>query len=149
MIDVENLVFDTVFNGITAVYPNVMVCKGFIEETATYPCVVVRETNNVPVQNTNTDDCAENYTRLTYQIDIYSDKAGTARSECRELMKLVDDIMQGMKFRRTHMNEPLNIKRSIFRQYVRYSVIVDKGTTTVTGVGDNETTTTTYHTYRR
>ena len=149
MIDIENLVFDTVYNGITAVYPNMNVCKGFIEENATFPCIAIRETNNVPVQRTNTDDCAENYSALTYQVEVYSDKQGTAQSECRKLLKLVDEIMQTMKFRRTHMNEPLNIKRSIFRQYARYTVIVDKGTTTVTGTGNEQVTTTTFHMYRR
>jgi hypothetical protein len=141
MIDVENLVFDTVFNGVRNVYADLEVTKGFVEETATFPCIVVRETNNVPVQNMNTDDCAENYTRVTYQIDIYSDRAGTARSENRELMKLVDDIMQGMKFYRTYMSEPLNIKRTIFRQYARYTAIIGKGITT----GE----TTTFQVYRR
>jgi len=149
VIDVESLVFDTVFNGVTSVYPDMNISKGFIEESATYPCIVVRETGNLPVQSMNTDDCAENYTRLTYQIDIYSDKAGIARSECRELLKLVDGIMQSMKFRRTHMNEPLNIERSIFRQYARYTVIVDKGITTVTGSGNEQVETTTFHMYRR
>ena len=149
MIDVENLVFDTVYNGVITVHPNMNVSKGYIEETATYPCVVVRETNNVPVQKMNTDDCAENYTRLTYQVEIYSDKGNTSRSECRDLLMLVDGIMQGMKFRRTHMNEPLNIKRSIFRQYARYTVVVGKGITTVTGNGNEEVTTTTFHMYRR
>ena len=149
MIDVENLVFDTVFNGVANVYPNAVVSKGFIEESAVFPCIVVRETNNVPVQKMNTDDCAENYSILTYQIDIYSDKAGVQRSECRDLLNCVDGIMQGMKFRRTHMNEPLNIKRSIFRQYARYSVIVGKGVTTTSGEGNEQVTTTTFHMYRR
>lgn len=145
MIDIESLVFNTVFDGVTTVYPNVPVTKGFIEQNAVFPCVVVRETNNVPVQRTNTDPCAENYTRVTYQVDVYSDKAGSARSECRELLNLVDGIMQTMKFRRIHVNEPLNIDRTIYRQYARYVVIVDKGTTTVSG----DETTTTFQLYRR
>ena len=149
MIDVENLVMDTVINGVHAVYPEIDVQKGFIEENAVFPCIVLRETNNVPVERMNTDDCAENYSRLTYQVDIYSDKAGTQRSECRELLKLVDGLMQGMKFRRTHMNEPLNIKRSIFRQYARYTVIVGKGVTTTTVNGNETETTTTFQMYRR
>lgn len=149
MIDVENLVIDTVINGVQTVYPNLPVTQGFIEKNATFPCIVVRETNNAPVQRMDTDDCAENYARLTYQVDIYSDKAGTARSECRELLNLVDGIMQSMKFRRINMSEPLNVKRSIFRQYARYSVIVGKGVTTVTGTGDNVVETTTFQMYRR
>lgn len=149
MIDVENLVFDTVFNGVRTVYPTMEVNKGFIEETATFPCVIIRETDNVPVESTNTDDCAENYTRLTYQVDVYSNKAGTARSECKKILDLVDGLMQSMKFRRTHTNEPLNISRTIFRQYARYTVIVGKGIDTVTGNGNEQTTTTTFQLYRR
>lgn len=149
MIDVENLVFDTVYSGFATQKPGVEVNKGFIEETAVFPCVVVRETNNVPVKSMNTDDCAENFTRVTYQVDVYSDKDGTARSECRELLKVADDIMQSMKFYRTHMSEPLNISRSIFRQYARYTVIVGKGITTVSGEGDNAVETTTFQLYRR
>ena len=149
MIDVENLVFDTVFNGVQTVRNDVAVSKGFIEENATFPCIVIRETNNVPVDEMNTDPCAENFTRLTYQIEVFSDKAGTARSECRLLLNIVDGIMQNMKFRRTYMSEPFNVNRTIFRQYTRYTVIVDKGTTVVSGEGQQQTTTTTYQTYRR
>ena len=149
MIDIENLVFDTVYNGVVSVHSNANVQKGFIEETAVFPCIVLRETNNVPVQSMNTDDCAENFTRVTYQVDIYSDKDGTARSECRELLKVVDELMQGMKFRRTYMSEPLNIKRTIFRQYARYTVIVGKGVTTTTVNGNETETTTTFQMYRR
>lgn len=149
MIDIESLVINTVFDGVTAVHPDVPVIKGFIEENAVFPCIVIRETNNIPVQRTNTDDCAENYTRVTYQVDVYSDKEGSARSECRELLKLVDGIMQSMKFRRIHMNEPLNIDRTIFRQYARYVVIVAKGITTVSGEGNDQVETTTFQLYRR
>lgn len=149
MIDIENLVFNTVFDGVHAVKSTIDAQKGYNEQTAAYPCIVVRETNNVPLERTNTDDCAENYTRVTYQVDVYSDKEGTARSECRELLGIVDDIMQSMKFRRTHMSEPLNIKRTIYRQYARYTVIVRKGITTTAIVDGKEVETTTFHMYRR
>lgn len=149
MIDIENLVIDTVINGVHAVYSDLPVSKGFIEENANFPCIVIREMGNVPMQGTNTDDCAENYSRLIYRVDVFSDKAGTARSECRELLNLVDGIMQSMKFRRIHMNEPLNIKRTIFQQYARYEVIVRQGITTTTGSGDEEVSTTVFQMYRR
>lgn len=149
MIDVENLVFDTIFNGVRNVHQDIEVSKGFIEESAVFPCIVVRETNNVPVQRMNTDDCAENFTRITYQIDIYSDNASRSRSECRELLNLVDEIMQNMKFRRIHISEPLNVKRTIFRQYARYSVIVGKGITTTTEIDGEQVVKTTFQMYRR
>lgn len=149
MIDIENLVIDTMANGIHDVHANLPVTRGYIEENAEYPCLVIREVNNEPVQRTDTDDCAENYSRVTYQIDVYSSKDGTARSECRELIKLADGIMQGMKFRRTFLSEPRLTNRSVFRQYARYTAIVAKGVTTVTGEGDSAVETTTFHMYRR
>ena len=149
MIDVASLVFDTVYNGINNVRQDVTVTKGYIEEKASMPCVVVRETGNVPVQDTNTDDCAENYSRLTYQVEVYSEKPGIARSECRELLNLVDGIMSGMKFRRTYISDAFNENRTRYRQYARFAVIVSKGVTTTTGTGDEAETTTTFHMYRR
>ena len=149
MIDVENLVFDTVYNGMTSVHTGVNVVKGFVEEEATYPCLVVREINNEALARTATDPSDENHARVTYQIDAYSNKSGTAMSECRKLLKEADVIMKGMKFHRQRMSEPLNIKRSVFRQYARYTAIIAKGVTTTTGEGQEQETTTVFQVYRR
>lgn len=149
MIDVENLVFDTVYNGMTSVHTDLNVTKGFVEEEAIYPCLVVRETNNEGLMRTATDPSDENHARVTYQIDAYSNKAGTAMSECRKLLKEADVIMKGMKFHRQRLSEPLNIKRSIFRQYARYTAIIGQGVTTTTGEGQEQETTTVFQVYRR
>ena len=141
MIDVENLVFDKFYNGVTAERQDVNITRGFVEESAEYPMLAVHEVNNVPVMNTNTDDCAENYTRVTYEVEAFSDSKDTARSECRELLKLGDSVMQGMKFRRTFMSEPRNILRTVWSAYARYTLIVRAGIT----VGND----TVFQVYRR
>ena len=149
MIDVENLVFDTVYNGMITAHPNLNITKGFVEEEAIYPCLVIRETNNEALMRTATDPSDENHARVSYQIDAYSNKAGTAMSECRKLLKDVDAIMKGMKFHRQRLSEPLNIKRSITRQYARYTAIIGQGVTTVTGEGQEQETKTVFQVYRR
>ena len=149
MIDIENLVFDTVYNQMLTLHPEANVTAGYDEQNAVFPCVVVRQTNNQPYRASATDDCAENHTRVTFEIEVYSDKADTGRSECKELLNDADTIMQSMKFRRTHLNRPINIDRTLYRQYARYEVIVGKPTVTVTGTGDEQVTTTTFHMYRR
>lgn len=126
MIDIENLVFDTVYNSLHQQYPDADITSGYSEKRAVFPSVVVREVGNVPYQFGNTDDCAENYSRVTVEVEVESDKEGTARSICKELLNAVDDIMQSMKFRRIHKNRPLNVERTIYRQYARYEVIVGK-----------------------
>jgi hypothetical protein len=126
MIDIESKIVDTVFNAVLAVRPNADVTTGYDEKTAKFPCVVVFEVDSAPVRSGNTDDCAENYTRLTYEVSVYTDSANNAKTDGKEILEAVDSAMQGLKFRRTRKNRPLNISRTIFRQYARYEVIVGK-----------------------
>ena len=50
MIDIENIVFDTVYNGLHELFPEANITSGYDEKKATYPAVIVRQTNNVPVR---------------------------------------------------------------------------------------------------
>lgn len=146
MIDIENLVFDTVYNQLSLLHPDANITAGYDEKRAVYPAVIVREVGNVPYQFGNTDDCSENYSRVTFEVEVESDKEGTARSICKEILNDVDDIMQSMKFRRIHKNRPLNVDRTVYRQYARYEVIVGKPVTYDAGTANERTV---YQMYRR
>lgn len=143
MIDIESKVFDTVFNAVKAqdAYPNADVTTGFDERTATFPCVVVEETDNIPYRRTATDECVENHSRISYEISVYTDNKNVAKTTGKAILSIVDDAMAGLKFRRVRKSKPLNTARTIFRQYARYEVIVAKPIT----VGDD----TIYQMYRR
>ena len=141
MIDIESKVFDAVFNAVTGSYPSADVTTGYDEKTATFPCVVVEEVDNAPYRNTDTDDCAENYARVIYEISVYTDTQNKAKTEGKAILAVADTAMQGLKFRRMRKNRPVNINRTIFRQYGRYEVIVSKPVTK----GEN----TVYYLYRR
>lgn len=143
MIDIQNMIVDAIFNAVKAenAYPNADVTTGFDMKTAVFPCVVIEEVNNAPLRSTDTDDCAENHTRLVYEVSVYTNDISKAKTEGRNILKIVDDTLQGLKFRRTRTNQPLNIARTIFRQYARWEVVVGKPIT----VGQN----TVYQMYRR
>lgn len=128
MIDIESKVVDTIFNAVkdNSAYPDADVTTGFDETTATFPCVVIEEVNNSPYRRMDTDDCAENYTRLTYEVSVYTDSVNSAKTTGKDILNIVDNALQGLKFRRIHKNKPLNIARTIFRQYGRWEVIVSK-----------------------
>ena len=126
MIDIESKVVDTIFNAVKAEYPNADVTTGFDETSAIFPCVVIQEVNNSPLRRTMTDDCAENHTRIEYEVSVYTNTAGTAKTEGKAILAIVDTALQGLKFRRLRKNQPLNIARTLFRQYGRWEVIVGK-----------------------
>lgn len=124
MIDIESVVFDTVFNAVSTAFPNARIDNGYVETSAVFPAVSVVETNNVPLKRTNTDNNSENYSRLYYEVNIYSDKQNTAKSEAKAIAKVADDAMKSLKFYRTVMHQLPNQDRTIFRLYMRYEVIV-------------------------
>ena len=146
MIDIESLVFNTVYSQLITNHPDVNITAGYDEKRESDTTVVIREVGNVPYAAGNTDDCAENYTRVTYEIEVESDKQGTARSVCKQLLKETDAIMQSMKFRRIHKNRPLSIDRTKYRQYARYEAIVGKPYTINTGTANEKTI---FQMYRR
>lgn len=124
MIDIESKVFTTVYNAVMTAFPNARVDAGYIEQSSTFPAVSVVETNNVPVRSTNTDENSENYTRLYYEVNIYTNTKDTAKTEARAIVKVVDEAMKSLKCYRTMVHQLPNQDRTIFRLYARYEVIV-------------------------
>lgn len=126
MIDIESKIFDTIFSAVKADFPDADITTGFDPVTAIFPCVVVEETNNAPYNRTSTDDCDENHSILSYEVSVYTDNANNAKTTGKQILGIVDTALQGLKFRRIRKNKPLNIARTIFRQYGRWEVIVSK-----------------------
>ena len=151
MIDIENLVFDTVYNGLTSALSTMTldITNGYDEEKAEYPTVVIRETGNIPYRASATDESVENHARVTYEIEVYSNKKDTGRTECKTILNAADTIMQSMKFRRIHKNRPININRTIYRQYARYEAIVEKGQQRTVTVDGQQVVNTVFQIYRR
>lgn len=126
MVDIESKVVDTIFNAVTAVYPNADVTTGFDSKTAVFPCVVIEEVENTPFRRTATDDCSENHTRVGYEVSVYTIDFNSAKTEGKKIIGIVDTALSGLKFRRVRKNQPLNVARNLFRQYGRWEVIVGK-----------------------
>lgn len=124
MIDIFNMVFDTVFNAVKAVDDDADIMDVPADMFAKYPAVTVRETNNVPLKRMNTDDCAENCSRLSYEIRVYCNDKELAKSHAKQIFQAVDAAMQGMKFYRTMKRELPNQDRTVFVIYGRWEVVV-------------------------
>ena len=48
MIDIENMVFDRVFNALSLLRPEANITAGYDEKSAVFPTVIVREIGNIP-----------------------------------------------------------------------------------------------------
>lgn len=125
MLDIENLVKDKLITALAESWPSANVGSGYDELSAEYPYVGVEQIDSVPVRHTMTEPNSENHTTVSFEINVYSNKQDTARSECMDLLAAVDDAMTAMGFYRYHTNKPLKRTRTVWRRYARYRGIVE------------------------
>lgn len=127
MIDIETLVFNTVANAVQAEVPNAEIYGEYVEAPATFPCVYIVEDSNTTYEESLDESGTENHARISYEINVYSDKRIGKKSFAKRMMDIVDDAMQGMYFVRTFRGQTPNLDRTVYRYTSRYEAIVSKG----------------------
>lgn len=126
MIDIENEMFTDVATKLRAVFDGIYVSGEYVKSPSSFPAVSIVETSNVVYQNTmNTQ--GEVHDLITYEVNVYSNKAKGKKSEAKSIMACVDDVFMAKGFRRRVMSTIPNQQDStIYRITARYSAIVDK-----------------------
>lgn len=128
MIDVESEVFSTVAMAVRTQHPNAFVTGEEVATPPRFPCVVLREMDNSTYQRTLDSSSAENHAQLMYQVDVYSNLAIGKKSQCREIVALVDTAMQSLGFVRIGSG-PMEIPsahKTIYRMVARYRGTISK-----------------------
>ena len=127
MIDIESIVFDTVYKAVKSKFPKAEVKSVYVESAAEFPCVCVVEDDNRTFQKTLDGSLNEHHAELLYTVTVYSNKKNGKKEEARAIAKVIDEAMQGMKFTRIMFNQIPNIDQRIYRIVGRYRAIVSEG----------------------
>jgi len=141
MINIENKVYSLVSTAVKTNYSTASTYSEPVETPASFPCVVLYESNNAVYTETQDSSSIENHAMVTYECDIYSNAKSGKKTQAKAIAQIVDGIMSSKGFTRTFCDQIPNIDRTIFRIVMRYEGIVDSGTTSGT--------TTTYKIYRK
>lgn len=122
MIDFENVFVDAVRTAVTKKFPKATVVSEFVPKPSSFPHVYIRETDNASEALSFRVTGGETNARLSYTVDVFSNKKSGKKSECKAVMAAVDEIMQGYHFQRTFCNPfPNENDASIYRMVARYS----------------------------
>lgn len=105
MIDIESIVFDTVYKAVKSKFPKAEVKSVYVESAAEFPCVCVVEDDNRTFQKTLDGSLNEHHAELLYTVTVYSNKKNGKKEEARAIAKVIDEAMQGMKFTRIMLNQ--------------------------------------------
>ena len=87
------------------------------------------EQDNYTAANRLDSSEGERYSVLMYEVNVYSNKTGGKKSECRSIMADIDKMMYARNFTRISMSPVPNMENaSIYRLVARYRAETD-GTT--------------------
>ena len=130
MIDVENLVIDTISKALKAsAYANTLVVSDYTDTPSSFPCVSVIEMDNYTYRRTQDNDLKEHHTNVMYEVNVYSNKKTKSKSEAKAILEIVDTTFQNIKFTRTVKQAIPNRDKSIYRIVARYEAVIGESFT--------------------
>lgn len=127
MINVENEIFDKVSTSVRTKFPNVSMTGEYVKSPSSFPHVSLEEKDNSVLISTQTSAEYENHATLMYEANVYSNKTKGKKTECKEIMSLLDSEMEALGFTRTMLQPIPNMDdATIYRMTARYTAIISK-----------------------
>ena len=124
MIDYEVKIFNRVYDSVAPLCANKRFVSTVLTEAPTaFPAASLIEIDSRTVQNRQSSTPMENFSLVTYQLDVYA----TSKSKCREVFSGADDAMIAMNFSRVSGQYIPNFTNTKVSRYVaRYDAIIDR-----------------------
>jgi hypothetical protein len=124
MIDIENEIFTKISAELRSRFTDISVYGEDVRTPSSFPCVSIVEADNYVVTATRDSRSNENHANLMYEVNVYSNKASGKKSECKEILSIIDSIFLGLGFTRNMKNPVTMDDATIYRLIARYSAIV-------------------------
>jgi hypothetical protein len=127
MINIESEIFNIVAGAVRAAYPDVFMTGEYVKAPPSFPCVSLIEMDNVPLMRTQTTDSVENHVSVMYEVNVYSNRAVGKKTECKNIMGVIDGAMATLGFSRMMLNPIPNLEEAtIYRILGRYRAVISK-----------------------
>jgi hypothetical protein len=125
MIDIENAVFNTVATKVREQFPNIYMVGEYVKSPSSFPAVSLVEMDNATRTDTIDSGSNENHANVMYEVNVYSNRATGKKSECKEIIALIDKEMLALGFSRATLTPVPNMNDStIYRMVGRYRATV-------------------------
>ena len=130
MIDIENIVFNTVATKVRDVYPDIFMTGEYVNSPPDFPAVSLVEADNSTRTETIDSGSGECHANVMYEVNVYSNKTVGKKSECKEIIALIDKEMLALGFARVTLTPVPNMNDStIYRMVGRYRAAVSSNNT--------------------
>lgn len=126
---IENEIFTTIKTALTTEYGSdkIFVTGEYTPTPPFFPCVFINEADNFNAGYDGSNN--EVVTGVMYEIEVYTNKLNGKKAEAKKIMKSVDDILTGLGFTRTLLQQLPNMNdATIYRLTARYTAAVINNT---------------------
>lgn len=124
MIDCENEVYTRIARVLRDKFPGINIAGEYVNAPSSFPHVSITQSDNsvVSEQMTGSAEMAQ----VMFEINIYSNKADGRKTECKNIVKVIDDVMFKMNFKRMALTPIPNMEdATIYRIVARYRAMTD------------------------
>lgn len=126
MIDLEAALFTELATALRTAFPGITVRGEYENAPSKFPFVSVVEADNYMDTRYLDSGEKERLARIMYEVNVYSNKAGGKKAECRKILNYMDAMLYAMNFTRISMNPVPNLEDgTIYRLNARYEGVTD------------------------
>lgn len=100
MNDYMSEIFTTVAVAVREQHPGTTVSGEYTRQPSNFPATTLDEVQNVMIHNLVDSSHIENYSGVTYRLQVFSNKQGGKKEEARSIFKTADAELRKMGFRR-------------------------------------------------
>lgn len=124
MIDCENEVYTRVVTVLREKFPGIDLTGDYTKAPSSFPHVSITQSDNAVIaeRTTGTKEMAQ----VMFEVNVYSNLQPGKKTECKKIMKVIDEVLFGMNFRRIVLTPVPNMEdATIYRLTARYRVATD------------------------
>lgn len=126
MIDIESKIYTPIAEALREQYPGILVSGEYVNAPSKFPYVSIVEQDNYPTESHMDNGESEKYSTVMYEVNVYSDKAGSKKTVCRNIMLTIDSMMWDRNFKRISLSPVPNLENAtIYRLVARYRAETD------------------------
>lgn len=124
MIDCENEVYTRIVTVLREKFPGIDLTGDYTKAPSSFPHVSITQSDNAVIaeRTTGTKEMAQ----VMFEVNVYSNLQPGKKTECKKIMKVIDEVLFSMNFRRIVLTPVPNMEdATIYRLTARYRVATD------------------------
>lgn len=125
MIDVENEIYTRIAKKLRDEFVDISTSSEYMLAPSKFPHVTVIQEDNSSYTRTMTN--REVHSQLMFEVNVYSNKITGKKSECKKIMKIINDEFMTMGFVRILLRPIPNLQdATIYRMIARFTGVIDE-----------------------